>query len=128
MPARLYPTLAEALEIHRQLVHEFGGSGGLRDPGRLEAALFRPQIGYYAGLVEEAAALLESLVNNHPFVDGNKRLGFAVTDTFLRLNGHCLDVEPGAAHRFMTDRIAKGKFRFPLVRDWIRTHLRRLAG
>ncbi len=100
MPERAYPTVAEAIEIHRQLVEEFGGSHGLRDQGRLEAAIFRPQAGYYSDLAEEAAALMESLANNHAFVDGNKRASFAVTDTFLRLNGFYLEVEPLGAHKF----------------------------
>lgn len=125
MRARRYLAVAEALEIHRQLVQEFGGSPTVRDLGRLEAALFRPQTGYYADLAEEAAALMESLVNNHPFLDGNKRIGFVVTDTFLRMNGHSLEVAPVAAHRFITERIAKGEFRFAVLTDWIRAHLRR---
>src|SRR5437016_3996001 len=73
MVERAYLTVAEAIEMHRQLIEEFGGSHGLRDRGRLEAAIFRPQIGYYNSLAEEAAALIESLANNHAFVDGNKR-------------------------------------------------------
>lgn len=65
----------------------YGGATGLRDAGALEAALHRPQTGYYDTLVHEAAALLESLVQNHPFVDGNKRVAFAIT-VFLRINGY----------------------------------------
>lgn len=72
MPGRIYLTVAEAKEFHRLLIEEFGGTAGLRDEGRLEAALFRPQTGYYATLAEEAAALMESLANNHPFVDGTR--------------------------------------------------------
>ena len=64
MPGRIYPTVAEAKEFHKLLIEEFGGTHGLRDEGRLEAALFRPQTGYYATLAEEAAALMESLANN----------------------------------------------------------------
>ncbi len=93
MAGYIYLTIAEAIEIHRQLIDEFGGSRGLRDRGALEAAIFRPQIGYYDSLAEQAAALMESLANNHAFVDGNKRVSFAVTDTFLRVNGFYLDVE-----------------------------------
>jgi len=87
MAAHVYPTVAEAIEIHRQLIDEFGGMHGLRDRGLLEAAIYRPQNGYYDDLVHEAAALMESLANNHAFLDGNKRISFAVTDTFLRMNG-----------------------------------------
>ena len=65
----------------------------------LEAAVFRPQTGYYSDISEEAAALLESLVNNHAFVDGNKRVGFAALHTFLLVNGFDLDVSSKAALR-----------------------------
>ena len=112
--------------MHRQLIEEFGGSHGLRDRGRLEAAIFRPQIGYYNSLAEEAAALIESLANNHAFVDGNKRVSFAATDTFLRINGFFLDVEPVPAHDLITEAMGKGEFRFGLVLDWISRHLKPL--
>lgn len=126
MAERIYLTVAEALEMHRQLVEEFGGSHGLRDQGGLEAAIFRPQIGYYNNLAEEAAALMESLANNHAFVDGNKRVSFAVTDTFLRLNGFYLQVDPIPAHNFITEAIAKGEFRFGLILDWISSNIKPL--
>jgi death-on-curing protein len=66
--------------------------------GALEAALLRPQLGYYEGLIEEAAALMESLANNHPFIDGNKRVAFFVTDTFLRMNGQYIDCDNSKAY------------------------------
>ena len=69
-----YPTLEEVLAIHSTLIERFGGSHGLRDKGALESALARPQTGYYRDLIEEAAALWESLSKNHPFIDGNKRV------------------------------------------------------
>lgn len=126
MEERLYPTVAEAIEIHRQLIDEFGGSHGLLDQGRLEAAIFRPQIGYYNDLIEEAAALMESLANNHAFLDGNKRISFALTDTFLRLNGYYLEVDPVAAHRFITEAIGRGEFRFRIIREWIAASVKAL--
>jgi len=126
MAERIYLTIAEAIEMHRQLIDEFGGSSGLRERVRLEAAVFRPQIGYYNSLAEEAAALMESLANNHAFVDGNKRVGFAATDTFLRINGFFLDVEPVPAHDFITEAMGKGEFRFGLILDWISRHLKPL--
>ena len=94
MTGYVYPTVAEAKEFHKRLIDEFGGTHGVLDEGRLEAAIFRPQTGYYGTLAEEAAALMESLANNHAFLDGNKRTSFAVMDTFLRLNGSCLEMEP----------------------------------
>lgn len=83
-----YVTIADALFFHQLLIERYGGTGGLRDAGALESALHRPQTGYYDTLIHEAAALLESLIQNHPFIDGNKRVAFAVTDVFLRINGY----------------------------------------
>jgi death on curing protein len=128
MPGRVYLTVAEVIEIHRQLINLFGGSHGIRDRGRLEAAVFRPQIGYYEGLSDEAAALMESLANNHPFVDGNKRVSFAAADVFVRVNGSYLEVEPSAAYHFLVDSIAGGKFQFAAIRDWIIAHSKPLPG
>jgi death on curing protein len=85
-----YVTTADALFFHRQLIGRYGGAPGVRDVGALESALQRPQTGYYDTVVEEAAALLESLVQNHSFVDGNKRVAFAVVDVFLRINGYSI--------------------------------------
>lgn len=127
MPARIYLTLAETIEIHRQLIEEFGGSAGLRDKAGLEAAIFRPQSGYYNDLIEEAAALMESLVNNHPFIDGNKRVSVAATDTFLRLNGFYLEVEPLETHDFIIENIAGSTLRFAAIRDWIASKIKPLA-
>lgn len=83
-----YVSTADALFFQQLLIERYGGASGLRDAGALESALHRPQTGYYDTLVHEAAALLESLVQNHPFVDGNKRVAFAVMDVFLRINGY----------------------------------------
>ncbi len=126
MDERIYLTVAEVIEMHRQLIEEFGGAGGIRDAGSLEAAVFRPQVGYYNSLAEEAAALMESLANNHAFVDGNKRICFAAVDTFLRVNGYCLEVEPLTAHQFITESLANSTFRFARIRDWIDANLKTL--
>lgn len=91
---RDYPTLHEVLAIHEVSIDTYGGSKGVRDLGAIEAALFRPQSGYYANIIEEAAALMESLLINHPFVDGNKRTAFAVCYVFLDINGYSLDADP----------------------------------
>jgi death-on-curing protein len=115
----IYLTLAEVGQMHRELIDEFGGSHGLRDRAALEAAVFRPQNGYYNGLAEEAAALMESLANNHPFIDGNKRIAFAATDTFLARNGFFLDVEPLDTYRFIMGSLEKSTFRFTSILDWI---------
>lgn len=89
-----FPTPPEIVAMHARLIETFGGMSELRDPGALEAALLRrPQPGYYQDLIEEAAALMESPANNHPFLDGNKRVAFFVTDTFLRMNGYCIQCD-----------------------------------
>ena len=126
MPGYIYPTVAEGKEFHKQLTAEFGGTPDLLDAGRLEAAIFRPQTGYYGTLVEEAAALMESLANNHAFLDGNKRISFAITDTFLRLNGFYLDVDPSQAHDLITQALDRSAFRFNLIREWISSCLKPL--
>lgn len=126
MSGRIYPTVAETIETHRILIEEFGGSHGVRDWRLLEAAVMRPQSGYYGSLFEEAAALMESLANNHAFIDGNKRISFVMTDAMLRANGYFIDVEPLAAHKFITDSIEKKEFRFGVIRDWLLSHARAL--
>lgn len=103
-----YVTTADALFFHQLLIERYGGASGLRDAGALEAALHRPQTGYYDTHIQEAAALLESLVQNHPFVDGNKRVAFAVTDVFLRINGYRITADSNAIFatlmKFFDDR------------------------
>jgi len=125
-PRYVYITVAEAIEMHRQLIDEFGGIHGLRDRGLLEAAIFRPQNGYYDDLVHEAAALMESLASNHAFLDGNKRISLAATDTFLRINGQYLDLEPLAAYKFIMKSIAKKEFRVRQIREWLAAHVKPL--
>jgi death-on-curing protein len=96
-----YLTTADALFFHRQLIERYGGASDLRDAGALESALHRPQTGYYDTLIHEAAALLESLVQNHPFVDGNKRVAFAVVDVFLRISGCVISGESKAIYDYL---------------------------
>ena len=103
-----YVTTADALFFHKQLIERYGGAPGLRDAGALESALHRPQTGYYDTLVHEAAALLESLVQNHPFVDGNKRTGFVVGILFLELNGYRFTASQAGAAKAVLE-LAAGK-------------------
>jgi death-on-curing protein len=120
---RIYLTFAEARAIHQQQVNAYGGVQGIRDKGLLESAVFRPQVGYYTSAAEEAAGLMESLANNHPFHDGNKRTAFAAAHTFLLINGYDLEVSSAAAYEFMMQSIAKGKFRFAHILAWINAHI-----
>ena len=128
MAERVYLTVAEVVAIHHHQIEEYGGEHGMMNQGALEAAVFRPQTGYYNELSEEAAALLESLVNNHPFVDGNKRVGFAAAHTFLLLNGFDLNISSKAAFDFMMKTMSDGKFRFALLHEWIAAHITALPG
>jgi death-on-curing protein len=116
-------TADEVLAIHERLIAVFGGREGLRDRGLLESALHRPQTGYYPDLAEMAAALFESLIINHPFVDGNKRVAFFGADVFLRLNGRKLEVDDEEAHAFLTARLEAGTCSFDALLPWIRRHL-----
>ncbi len=119
----LHLTLDEVLAIHERLVDRFGGLGGVRDLGLVESALYRPQTGYYRDIAEMAAALFESLLMNHPFVDGNKRVAFFATDVFLRLNGWRLQVDPDEAHAFLIGLLDEGRCDFAKRLPWIRDSL-----
>jgi death-on-curing protein len=115
-----YVTLVEALDFHQDQTNRYGGDEGIRDPGALEAALFRPQTGYYGDLIEEAAALWESMAQNHPFVDGNKRTAFAVTDTFLRINGMVINASPDDAAEFVYSLYEAQTFNITELETWLR--------
>ena len=123
MAESVYLTVGEVLQIHHQLIDNYGGTHGVRDKGLLEFAVFRRQIGYYNSITEEAAALMESLANNHPFLDG-KRIAFAAAHTFLLVNGYDLEVDPLGAYDFMMQSIARGEFRFAPILKWINDHVR----
>jgi len=121
-----YLTANEVVVIHEYLISEFGGSRGLRDLGALESALARPRTGHYHNIYEESAALMESLAINHPFIDGNKRIAFFVTDVFLRLNGYFIDCESQSAHNFYMELFESSNFRFKNLLPWLRKHIKPL--
>ena len=116
-----YLTVADVLSIHTVLMQRYGGAPGLRDPGALEAALFRPQTGYYEDIVAEAAALLESLAINYPFVDGNKRIAFAAADVLLRINGWRLPRAPMQIYAEMMQLFESGTFDIAHIDPWMRS-------
>ena len=118
-----YLTMAELLAIHEDQVQRYGGASGLRDPGALESALFRPQTGYYSDLIEEAAALWESLAQNHPFVDGNKRTAFAATYTFLAINGLGLRASANETYDFISSLYERQAFVFAELASWLHEHV-----
>ena len=123
-----FPSIEEVVAIHDVLIHETGGATGLRDMGALASAIMRPQIGYYDSIIEEAAAMLESLAMNHPFVDGNKRTALAATDTFLRKNGSYIDCNGEEAYDHFMRLFETNSFRFAELRSWLEEHVQPLPG
>jgi death on curing protein len=119
-----YLTLAEVLAMHADQIERYGGLPGVRDYGLLESALYRPQTGYYADLVEEAAALWESIAQNHPFIDGNKRSAFAATYTFLAINGGQVTARSEHAYAFIAGLYEKGELTFAELVPWLRNNVR----
>ncbi len=124
MEAVLYLTLQETLELHEQLIQRFGGSDGVRDMGLLESALLRPQTGYYDTLSLQAAALLQSLIQNHCFIDGNKRVAFAATAIFLRMNGYRLKIEAESGESFLINEVIQKRAPIEDIATWLETHMK----
>ena len=118
-----YLTVAEVLAMHLDQIERYGGSHGIRDQGLLEAALYRPQTGYYTDLIEEAAALWESLAQNHAFIDGNKRTAFAAMYTFLAINGVRLVADAEESYVFVAGLDESNEFHFDLLVRWLRSHV-----
>ena len=119
-----YPSIEEVLEAHARLIERFGGAFGVRDQKALESALARPQSGYYNDLLEQAAALLESIWQNHPFIDGNKRTAIAVTAAFLRVNNYQLEFGDLEAYGFLMRLERERRFRFKDLLPWLREHVK----
>lgn len=122
MADRIYPTIDDVLWIHDEQLILYGGAEGVRDEGLVLSALLRPQTGYYSDVIEEAAALWESLAMNHGFIDGNKRVAFATTVLFLQANG----VDPTGTEEewitFIYANMEGGTFRKPVLEDWLGRH------
>jgi len=117
-----YLTQIEVLAMHSDQIERYGGTHCVRDYGLLESALYRPQTGYYSDLIEEAAALWESLGQNHPFIDGNKRTAFAATYTFLAINGIRLTADSSETYLFIAGLYEAGTFRFENLVQWLRSN------
>lgn len=123
MKSVIYLSLVEALELHSQLIKRFGGKGGVRDLGLLESALMRPQTGYYDTLTLQAAALLQSLTQNHAFIDGNKRVAFAATAIFLRMNNYKIKVNAIEGERFIIEVVINKRADIEVVARWLEKHI-----
>ena len=128
----VYLSVAQILELHRLQVRRFGGAAGLRDRGGLEAAVARPQMTFggedlYPGVAEKAAALMHSLLRNHPFVDGNKRVGAHAGILFLVAN----EVDPAFSPAELTDvalAVARGEVSASALAIWLRQRSRPREG
>lgn len=121
-----YLTLNEVLLLHARLIQSTGGMRGIRDLGLIESALPRPKATFegaelYPDLWAKAAALMHSLTQNHPFVDGNKRTALTATGIFLELNGYRLSASNDAAAAFMLS-IAIGQVDADEIAAWLKTH------
>jgi len=124
----VFLSLAEVLEIHRDQIERYGGHAGLRDLGVLQSALAMPAAGFggrylHSDLIEMAAAYLFHIVQNHPFVDGNKRTGAVAAIVFLSLNGIELEADETQLEQLVTD-VAKGKAGKNIVFDFLRKYSR----
>lgn len=120
-------TLDEVLELHRLVLQQAGGLPGVRDLPALESAVAQPYMAFggqdlYPTLIEKAAALAFSLVMNHPFVDGNKRVGHAALETFLVMNGSEVKATVDAQERVFLDLAAGTMSRAEWI-DWLRAHV-----
>lgn len=118
--SRWYPTLDDVLAFHEVQIHLFGGAPGVRDMGLIEMAIFRPQTGYYKDILEEAAALWESLMMNHPFIDGNKRIAADVMLTFLRVNGVAVSANSAQMTIFIYGLFDQNAVSFTNLDAWLR--------
>jgi death-on-curing protein len=126
-----YLTLGEVVALHRAVVEASGGATGVRDLAALESALAQPRATFggedlYPSAVEKAATLCFSIVMNHPFMDGNKRVGHAAMETFLMLNGLGLVADVGEQERLMVDLAGGRRSRDELL-AWLRDHTRSRA-
>lgn len=92
----------------------------MRDLGALEATVFRPQTGYYEDPIAEAAALFESLIQNHPFLDGNTRTALGAADVHLRMNGYELGGDSTEHHRFIVGLMEEGALDWRSIDSWLR--------
>jgi death-on-curing protein len=121
-----YLTPEQVLFLHARLIEETGGGHGLRDLGLLESAAARPQATYsgqdlYPDLFSRAAALMDSLVHNHPFVDGNKHTGITAAALFLVRNGYRLTTTNPELEAF-TRRVAEARPDIAEIADWLQAH------
>ncbi|MBL7177847.1 MAG: type II toxin-antitoxin system death-on-curing family toxin [Desulfobacteraceae bacterium] len=122
-----YLSLREILELHEAVIEISGGARGIRDMRALESAVNQPRLTFdqadlYPNIVAKAAALCFSLVINHPFVDGNKRVGHAAMETFLILNGYEIEATVAEQEQIILD-LAAGKLTREAFTNWLKDHV-----
>jgi death-on-curing protein len=124
-------TLKEALELHRRIIEQTGGLAGVRDFGMIESALAQPLMTFdgedlYPTIVDKAAALGFSLIKNHPFIDGNKRIGHAALEIFLVLNGYEIDAHIDEQEQVIL-QVASGEMKRETFTEWLRLHISEMS-
>ena len=119
-------TVRQVVYIHDVLVREFGGVFGVRDESALDSAVLSPQMGNLESLAEAAALLVQALIENRPFLDGNKRAATASAEIFLKLNGHYLSCDDFEAYEFFMELFAEEPLRFDHLRSWLDEHIQPL--
>ncbi len=120
-------TRDELIVLHGFILEQSGGSAGIRDLPMLESAVAQPLMTFggqelYPTIADKAAAICFSLVMNHPFIDGNKRIGHAALETFLVMNGYELDCSVGEQERLIL-QLAAGQIKRDDFTAWVRMHL-----
>jgi death on curing protein len=125
-------TSSQAEEIHALLISEFGGAMGIRDAGALLSALSRPFQTFdtkqlYPSVIEKATCLIESILINHPFIDGNKRTGYVLMRLLLLENGYDLDATQNEKYKFVI-QIASGKIKYLQIAEWLKAHVKKNVG
>jgi len=119
----LFPTLDETLYLHAALLARHGGAPGVRDLGLVESALARPHSGYYVSLSEQAASLLQSFARNHAFIDGNKRVAWALCCVFLAINGFSVRVTADDAESFLIERVIGAHADVVEIATWLEARM-----
>jgi death-on-curing protein len=123
-----YLVLIEVIELHRQIIEQSGGSLGIRDLGAVESALAQPRMTFggeelYPTLVDKAAAIGFSLIMNHPFIDGNKRIGHAAMEVFLVMNGLEIEASVNEQEEIILS-LASGQLEREAFTQWLKSHVK----
>lgn len=119
-------SVEQVVTLNKRLIREFGGIYGIRDVAGLEAAVARPQSGYDEDIIEEAAGLFESLSQNHPFLDGNKRTAIAATAIFLLMNGFEMQIEDRKTYLWLIELYESGHVNKSAIAFWLRENAIRI--